>query len=121
MKRILLVDSDDNFVDIARLSLEENTGAEVIRASGGNEAIHLLSKGNQFDLIISEYIMPLGTGLDLLKHQIYQSSSIPFFFFTHATRIEIPYSPKGFIGVFGKNQFEQLCTSINHIFSKRFS
>lgn len=121
MKRILLVDNDENFVDIARISLEEKTGAEVIIASGGNEAIHLLSKGNRFDLIISEYDMPQGTGLDLLKHQLSRNSSIPFFFFTHAIRIEIPYSSQGFVGVFGKNQFVQLCTSTNHILNKSTS
>lgn len=121
MKRILLVDNDENFVDIARISLEEKTGAEVIMASGGNEAIHLLSKGNRFDLIISEYDMPQGSGLDILKHEISRKSSIPFFFFTNTIRIEIPYSPLGFIGVFGKNQFVQLCASISHIFNKKTS
>lgn len=118
MRRILLVDSDSNFLELARLGLEENVGAEVVCATGVTEAVYQLNRGNKFDLIISEYILTDGTGLDLLRFQISQSSSIPFLFFTHASRLEIPYTSTGFIGVFGKNEFDQLCSSVKLILGK---
>lgn len=118
MGRILMVDSDSNFLELVRIGLEENIGAEVICSASVREAVYQLSKGISFDLIISEYILTEGAGLDLLRFQISQSSSIPFFFFTHASRLEIPYNSTGFIGVFGKNEFDQLCSSVKLILAK---
>lgn len=112
MGRILLVDSDEHFLELARLSLEEKLGVEIVIASTAEEAVSILKKGIAFHLVISDYQK------DVLNFLISRNSSIPFFYFTDEKRIEIPFTPTMFLGVFRKNQFEQLCKSVELVLKK---
>lgn len=61
---ILLVDDDEDFRDEFRDYLEEYN---VVEASTGEEALELLSKPNEIDLVILDVIMPGLTGTKVLK------------------------------------------------------
>ncbi len=113
MGKILLVDSDEHFLELARLSLEEKTGEEVIVAKTAEEAIGILKKGNVFSLAISDY-QP-----EVLSFLISSNSSTPFFYFTDEERIEIPFTPTMFLGVFRRKQFIEMCNSIIHLLRKK--
>jgi DNA-binding NarL/FixJ family response regulator len=65
--RVLLVDDDIELLDIARILLhQKDPDLEIIVSSSVKEALEKLEKEN-FDVIISDYLMPDSSGLDLLE------------------------------------------------------
>lgn len=120
MVKILLVSSDKDFIELARLSFEEKFGCDVICTLSANGAIGELKKVADFKVIISEYILQSGTGVDILKYKMSENLLMPFFLFTDETRLELPYCPDSFVGVFKKDQFEKLCNSVELILRKKF-
>ncbi|MDH7507799.1 MAG: PAS domain S-box protein [Methanomassiliicoccales archaeon] len=86
--RILLVDDELPFLEIAKgfLELEEKFRADI--ASSVDEALKLLQK-NCYDAIISDYQMGDSTGIDLLKTIRSQGNQIPFILFTGKGREEV--------------------------------
>lgn len=75
---VLIVDDD---IDIVELVDEEfrSSGYLTYTAQSGNEAIEVL-KEKKVDVIISDYKMPDGNGMDLLKH-INKMKHKPAFYF----------------------------------------
>jgi len=73
-KRILIV--DDSPVVLAQLSDDFSEGYDVVTAESGEEAIEILEDpirgdvcfSNQFDLIITDLLMPGMSGLDLADY-----------------------------------------------------
>lgn len=113
MTKILLIDGDLQFSELARLSLEEQIGAEVIIATTENEAISIIKKEAPISLIISDYQE------GVLAFLISDKSTVPFFYLTDEKRIEIPFTPTMFVGVFRRSQFKQLCESAIHLLKRR--
>lgn len=113
MKRILLIDRDEHFLELARLGLEERLGLEIVTLPSAEEAINLLKKEICFDLVISDYQE------EALLYLVSKKSSIPFFYFTDEQRIEIPFTPTMFLGVFRRSQFKELCESVVHLLRKK--
>lgn len=113
MSKILLIDKDEHFLELARLSLEELLEAEILTVPTDTEALNILKKGLSFNLIISDYQK------EVLSHLVSKNSTIPFFYFTDEQRIEIPFTPTMFIGIFRKNQFKELCDSVIHLLKKK--
>ena len=65
--RILHVDDDKSMSDIFRAMLTELNGSFVIdSASDVDEALEKLADNN-YDVIVSDYEMPIKNGLDFLK------------------------------------------------------
>jgi len=64
-KKILLVDDFNNSLAILKMTLEINK-FEVVTATNGQEALSLF-KTQTFDLLISDYNMPVMNGLELVK------------------------------------------------------
>jgi two-component system cell cycle sensor histidine kinase/response regulator CckA len=65
--RILVVDDEDAIREVARRILTRE-GYEVIAASGGEEALSLLTdKGEQVDLLLTDVIMPRMSGKELAE------------------------------------------------------
>ena len=64
--RILLVDDDEN----VRRSIQQmliDIGHEVVEASSGSEALARIAQDDGFDMMVTDYLMPLMTGIDLIK------------------------------------------------------
>lgn len=70
-RRILLVDDEPAVRRSTRLFLEEE-GFECREAEDAREALALLDGGLQVDLIVSDYQMPVISGLDFLKALSYR-------------------------------------------------
>ena len=60
-RRVLLVDDDADIRAIARLSLERIGGWEVVEADGGEAALAAVPRGESFDAVLLDVMMP---GLD---------------------------------------------------------
>jgi len=65
-KRILAVDDEESIVRIIQVNLER-AGYEVDTALNGASALTLILK-NQYDLVISDVMMPEMDGMELLEH-----------------------------------------------------
>ena len=65
MKRILLVDDHQMARSALRIFLE-NQGYACVESNNGPEALALLDKGQSVDLIITDNLMPVMTGLEFL-------------------------------------------------------
>ena len=113
MKRILLIDMDEHFLELARLGLEERLGLEIVTLVSAEEAINLLKKEISFDLVISDYQE------ETLLFLVSEKSVVPFFYFTDEHRIEIPFTPTMFVGVFRRRQFKELCESVIHLMKRK--
>jgi len=76
MPRILLVDDDTNFVEIAQALLEAG-GHEVTPAKDGEQALAAMENA-EFDLMITDIIMPKIEGIELIRKSkaIYPSMGI---------------------------------------------
>lgn len=82
-KRILLVDDEVIITQILTVILEDEFNAVVESCHSGREAIDLLKKDSAFDLIVSDYGMPHGTGEDLFKYAKGEMNlPIPFILFS---------------------------------------
>lgn len=75
MKKMLIIDDDRGFTRLLAQLLERKYGLYI--ANGVQEARSLLPKIS-LDAICSDYNMPDGTGLDLLKELRENGNSTPF-------------------------------------------
>ena len=65
--RVLLVDDDIELLDIARILLNQtDPELEIVASSSVKDALEKLEK-EEFDIIISDFLMPDHSGLDLLE------------------------------------------------------
>ena len=78
-KKILLVEDDEEILVLLENILTEN-GFSTEKAENGKKAVKLLEKDSDFDLIISDVIMPEMTGLDLYDYVLSKYSDIKFLF-----------------------------------------
>lgn len=76
--RILVVDDEGSTRDLVSLILQKSFSVNVVFAASGNEAVGLLSKDTAYDVIVSDYNMPNGTGGDLYKFLAKAELKIPF-------------------------------------------
>lgn len=74
--RILAVD-DDALVLMNTASMLEDLGHIVIEAYSGDEALGILARGEELDLVITDYAMPRMTGLQLAKFIRAERPSLP--------------------------------------------
>jgi len=79
--KILIVDDEEMLQDLLELILTAEFDCETTKASNGREAIKLLESGADFDLIISDYKMPLATGGELCLFNMSHKNR-PFFLFS---------------------------------------
>lgn len=79
--KILIVDDEEMLQDLFELIFLSEFDCQTFKAGNGKEAMDLLKKGEQFDLIVSDYKMPLATGGELCLYNM-QNANIPFFLFS---------------------------------------
>jgi PAS domain S-box-containing protein len=88
MISVLYVDDEDTLLDIARLYLDKTGEFSVTTARSGQAALDLLAT-RQYDVVISDYQMPLMDGIELLKQVRALFPLLPFIIFTGRGREEI--------------------------------
>ena len=87
--KILLVDDEKNLLQITKLYLEKNDSRfNISIATSAKIALNLLVK-EPFDIIISDYKMPVMDGLEFLAKVKEQEYDIPFIVFTGKGREEV--------------------------------
>lgn len=75
---ILHVDDDPLMRDLVALIIHKNFGIQIRQASSGQEAMTKIKLGEEYDLILSDYNMPNGTGGDLYNFLSQNKYHIPF-------------------------------------------
>jgi len=83
-KRILLVDDEEPLRACLRMLLELE-GLQVTEASNGAEALHLFALG-EFDLVITDFQMPLMAGNELAVNLKRLAPSLPILMVTASAR-----------------------------------
>jgi CheY-like chemotaxis protein len=78
--RIMMVDDEPDFLELMTLRIS-SWGYDVIKASGGREAISLL-KSRQPDILILDQMMPEMNGIATLKEIRKTNKKIPVIMFT---------------------------------------
>ena len=79
--KILIADDEEMLRDLYEMILESEFNCEFIKAENGLEAIEFLKNDSHFDVIISDYKMPLSTGGDIYFFNK-SHDNIPFFLFS---------------------------------------
>ncbi|MCK5074675.1 MAG: response regulator [Bacteriovoracaceae bacterium] len=80
-KAILIVDDEDHIVDILN-DLVESIVDTIYTASNGMEALELVKKHNDINVILSDITMPVMDGIELIKTVREIGVNTPFIFFT---------------------------------------
>lgn len=75
-KKILLIDDEHVVLDYYQELFEEIGKYEVLSAGTVAQGKEMLAK-HDFDLVISDYVMPDGTGVDVLSFLRKQKSNVP--------------------------------------------
>lgn len=85
---ILAVDDDRVTLELLSLVLEEYTDGEVLTFDDSQAAIEAIQqRGGDIHLVISDMVMPVKTGLDVLKAYRKEQQQAPFLMLTaNATR-----------------------------------
>ncbi len=87
---ILHVDDDQSILKVSKQVLAYmDSNFDIEFAQSVDEAFQKLSKGNKYDIIISDYEMPIKNGLDFLSELKEKKISTPFILFTGKGREEI--------------------------------
>ncbi|MEM2839098.1 MAG: PAS domain-containing protein [Thermoplasmata archaeon] len=86
--KVLLIDSEQSALEASKRHLEKHQEIEV-EASESLEDAKLLVSRKEFDVIVSEYQMSDGTGIDFLKHLRSSNVQVPFILFTGRNQEEI--------------------------------
>jgi len=84
-ERILVVDDEDCVREILCFMLEP-TGYQCTPASSGSEALAKLGSGGEFDLLLSDLMMPGLNGLELLERASQTFPHMPALLVTAADR-----------------------------------
>lgn len=111
--RILFIESDKDLRSFFGSKLRGEFNGVLDIVSTGKEAIKLLRTERPYDVIISDYFLPSGSGLDLLHFKIKNQINGAFIFFC-TIKGEIPYPQEEFVQV-DKFSFGVLCESIKRI------
>ena len=88
MKKIMIVDDEEDQIFTAKIALEQNEEYEVIGANNGERCFELLQQGQIPDLILLDIMMPKMSGWtvhDRLKKKDSPYNDIPIIFLTGAT------------------------------------
>jgi PAS domain S-box-containing protein len=86
--RVLHVDNDAAFLEVAQHCLEEHGPFQVDTALSAKEALKKL-KGSEYDAVVADYQMPEKNGLELLNELRQEGINVPFILFTCKGKEEI--------------------------------
>lgn len=124
--RVLLVDDDVELLDITRILMDQtDPNFEIVIADSVSSALEKLEQ-EEFDVIISDYLMPDSTGLDLLEALRTGGDDIGFIIWTGHSTEEVVIKALNlgadhFIlkGVDTKEQFKSIQSTISRIIARK--
>jgi PAS domain S-box-containing protein len=73
---VLLVD-DEDYVRLSTADMLEDLGYRVIEAASSEEALSLVADGAEFDLLVTDHLMPGMTGSELARRLLQQRAGLP--------------------------------------------
>ena len=111
--RILLVENDRELRAFFGSKLKDEFKGTIDLASTGKEAIKLLKTQIPYDVIVSDLVLPNGTGIDLLHFKIKNEINGSFIFFC-TVKGGVPYPQDKYQQV-DKFSFGLLCEEIRKI------
>lgn len=79
--KILIAEDEEMLLDLFEMLISGEVDCEITTASNGEEAMKILTKDSNFQLIISDYKMPKMTGGELFLFNS-EHANIPFFLFS---------------------------------------
>ncbi|NTW27032.1 MAG: response regulator [Candidatus Moranbacteria bacterium] len=80
MKKILVVDDEENIRFIMSLLLSKTQLFTVLLAKNGNEALEIIDENKDIRCVISDIMMPEMGGIQLYQHLKCHNVDIPFIF-----------------------------------------
>lgn len=86
--RVLLVDDEPEFLNLAKYLLERSDSLEIETALSAREGLERLQT-SEYDAVVSDYLMPDIDGLDMLKIIRARGNDIPFIILTGRGREDI--------------------------------
>lgn len=110
--RILLVEDCEEFRMLTVSFLQQKFPFELTLASSGTEAIQILSRRADFDLIIADYQMPNGDGKDILDHIDRLQIEVPVIIFSGGGYEDSLFKHPKFFYKVDKPSFEKLEVAI---------
>lgn len=112
MIRILIVDDDALIRDFFMTHGPREMDAIFFVVSSGNDAIRLLTEGQSFDVIITDYQMNNGSGADLLSYLSENNAAVISALYTSSPDPKLRAVNEGFIGKFDKLELTAMLTRI---------
>ena len=118
MISVLYVEDDTSLLEIGKFLLEKDGTITVDTCSSVNDALEKIS-GKRYDVIISDYAMPVTNGMKFLKNLRSGGDTTPFFFFAGKGRKSVIIDALNLGADFylekagnAKVQFEELMTEV---------
>lgn len=110
--KILVVDDNCDYLTLIPQFLKRKLGASVQIADCGEAALALLLSGENFDLVICDFLMPDLNGIEVFSRMKEAKISTHFILCTNSRRESIPtVTDTGFLGIIYKNELERLADS----------
>ena len=79
--KILIVDDEEMLLDLFEMLISGQIDCEITTANDGHEAIKILELDDDFQLILSDYKMPIASGGELFNFNSSRQNT-PFFLFS---------------------------------------
>ena len=125
MISVLYVEDDTSLLEIGKFLLEKDGSIEVDTCSSVDDALKKIS-GKCYDVIISDYAMPVMNGIQFLKSLRSGGETIPFFFFAGKGRKSVIIEALNLGADFylekagnAKVQFEELLLEIHRVVERK--
>jgi len=113
--KILVVDDNADYLFLIKKFLELVCKSDVTTVNSARIALEQL-KQSRFDVVVCDFQMPGGSGLDVFEGMRSMGFKTPFFLFTNCERTAIPeFIGDNFMGIYAKSQVSSLCDRIKSI------
>src|SRR3989344_3270840 len=113
--RIFIVEDSPDSVLLIRIYLEKTFDCDLTFAKSGDDAIEILKKGSQFDMIICDFMMRPGTGLDVLSFLNSNDIKVPFILYSAHARDLQAYKSEACKAVIDKIKVNDLMRIVSEL------
>ncbi len=119
--KIFIVDDSPDTVWALQIYMEKSFECELTFARTGNDAIEILKSNHTFDVIICDFMMSPGTGLDVLKFITENHFEVPFILYSgHASELQA-YKSETCVAVIDKMKMQDLRSTVGKIIGQQAS